>query len=40
MASVEASPPELILLDISLPGIDGFEILQRIKDRELATSRL
>ena len=28
------SPPELVLLDISLPGMDGVEILQRIRADE------
>ncbi len=34
LASVAAQRPELILLDIVMPGIDGFEVLRRLRERE------
>ena len=30
--AIEEEPPDLVLLDIMLPEIDGFEVCQRIKD--------
>jgi CheY-like chemotaxis protein len=32
LAGLSASLPDLVLLDISLPGMDGNEILNRIRD--------
>lgn len=32
MEIIAASPPDLILLDIMLPIIDGFEVCQRVRE--------
>lgn len=33
----EKENPDIILLDIMLPGIDGFEVCRRIRDREVTS---
>ncbi len=32
LALAAAQPPDLVLLDISLPGMDGFEVLRRLRE--------
>jgi DNA-binding response OmpR family regulator len=31
LAGVDIDPPDLIVLDVMLPGIDGFEVLRRLR---------
>jgi DNA-binding response OmpR family regulator len=33
LAHIDADPPDLIVLDLMLPGIDGFEVLRRLRSR-------
>ena len=34
LEAYEKGPPDLIFLDISLPGIDGTEVLKKIRDKQ------
>jgi two-component system cell cycle response regulator DivK len=36
LASAASEPPDLVLLDLQLPGIDGHETLRRLRDGVLA----
>lgn len=31
LAQLESDPPQLVVLDVMLPGIDGFEVLRRVR---------
>ncbi|MEA2117376.1 response regulator transcription factor [Halovibrio sp. HP20-50] len=39
LAQVNASQPDLLLLDISLPGMSGFDVLERLRGED-ATAHL
>src|SRR5215213_7421602 len=34
LRSVEKSPPDLVLLDIVMPGLDGYEVCQQLRSHE------
>lgn len=33
LARLEGEPPEVVILDLMLPGVDGFEILRELRSR-------
>jgi two-component system response regulator MprA len=37
LASIERSVPDLVILDLGLPGVDGVEVCRRVRARGLAT---
>jgi CheY-like chemotaxis protein len=32
LRATEASPPDVVLLDIGLPGMDGYEVAERVHE--------
>src|ERR1700743_2136887 len=34
LEAIEASPPDIVLLDLEMPNLDGFEVLKRLRADE------
>ena len=39
LAIYDRDPPDLILLDVAMPGINGFEVAASIREREASAER-
>jgi two-component system LytT family response regulator/two-component system response regulator LytT len=37
---IEEHHPDLVFLDVQMPGLDGFAVIQKLKDRSVAKSRM
>ncbi len=33
LAALDEDPPDLVMLDVTLPGIDGWEMLSRVREK-------
>ncbi|HEY9628815.1 MAG TPA: response regulator [Coleofasciculaceae cyanobacterium] len=38
LTKAEASPPDIVLLDLMMPGMDGFEVIQQLRKNDQFSS--